>query len=204
MKKKLTEPITKIIVRGLTYEYGKDSGKICNGQIIASKECKEECDAFTLDPTIESKQPGDTLLTINVPLHDANGIVLDQEFSLNILLFTSIKADAEIPTIQPPVQSSGTLESGEAASMTAAPTGTKSYYWYQKDDVDAISRLYQFLDPSNPDERMIMESLDENQFPATYMLSLDGLFYELDPRSGHITYNQSFQVTFDPETGTIS
>lgn len=191
-------------MRGLTYEYGKDSGKICRGQIIASKECTEECDAFTLDPTIESKQPGDTLLTVNVPMQDADGTWLGQEYSLDILLFTSIKADAEIPTIQHPVQSSGTFESGEAASMTAVPTGTKSYYWYQKEDVDAIGRLYHFLDPSNPDDWKLIESLDENQFPATYMLSLDGLFYELDPRSGHITYNRSFQVTFDPETGTIS
>lgn len=204
MKKKLTEPITKIIVRGLTYEYGKDSGKICNGQIIASKECKEECNAFTLDPTIESKQPGDTLLTVNVPMHDADGVTMPQDFSLDVLLFTSIKADAEIPTIQPPVQSSGTLESGEAASMAAAPTGTKSYYWYQKEDVDAIGRLYQFLDPTKPDEYTIMKSLDDNYFPANYLLSLQGQRFYRDPETTRVTFNRSFQVTFDPETGTIS
>ena len=139
-----------------------------------------------------------------MPLHDANGIVLDQEFSLNILLFTSIKADAEIPTIQPPVQSSGTLESGEAASMTAAPTGTKSYYWYQKEDVDAIGRLYQFLDPTKPDEYTIIKSLDNNYFPANYLLSLQGQRHYVDPETYRVTFNQSFQVTFDPETGTIS
>lgn len=189
---------------GESYKYGTDSGKICNEQIIASKDCKDKCDAFTLDPTIESKQPGDTLLTVNVPMGNEDGISLGQDFSLDILLFTSIKADAEIPTIQHPVQSSGTLESGEAASMTAAPTGTKSYYWYQKEDVDTIGRLYRTLDPANSDDRKLLDTLDDNQFPATYMLSLDGLFYEIDPRSGQITYNRSFQVTFDPETGTIS
>ena len=191
-------------MRGLTYEYGKDSGKICRGQIIASKECKEKCDAFTLDPTIESKQPGDTLLTVNVPMHDADGTWLGQEFSLNILLFTSIKADAEIPTIQPPVQSSGTFESGEAASMTAVPTGTKSYYWYQKEDVDAIDRLYRALDLTKPEEYMIIKSLDDNYFPANYLLSLQGQRYYVDPETALVAYNRSFQVTFDPETGRIS
>lgn len=204
MKKKLTEPITKIIVRGYTYEYGKDSGKICREQIIASKECTEKCDAFTLDPTIESKQPGDTLLTINASMHNEDGSWLGQDFSLDILLFTSIKADAEIPTIQHPVQSSGTLESGEAASMTAVPTGTKSYYWYQKEDVDAIGRLYRALDPTKPEEFMIMESLDDNYFPANYLLFLQGQRYYVDPETYLVAYNRSFQVTFDPETGRIS
>ena len=191
-------------MRGLTYEYGKDSGKICSEQIIASKECTEKCDAFTLDPTIESKQPGDTLLTVNVPMHNEDGVTIPQDFSLNILLFTSIKADAEIPTIQHPVQSSGTLESGEAASMTAAPTGTKSYYWYQKEDVDAIERLYRALDLTKPDERLIIDSLDDNYFPANYLLSLQGQRFYVDPETTLVTFNRSFQVTFDPETGTIS
>jgi hypothetical protein len=191
-------------VRGLTYEYGKDSGKICREQIIASKECTEKCDAFTLDPTIESKQPGDTLLTVNVPMSYEDGNARGKDYSLDILLFTSIKADAEIPTIQPPVQSSGTLESGEAASMTAVPTGTKSYYWYQKEDVDAIDRLYRALDQTKPEEYMIIKSLDDNYFPANYLLSLQGQRYYVDPETALVAYNRSFQVTFDPETGTIS
>lgn len=191
-------------MRGLTYEYGKDSGKICRGQIIASKECTEKCDAFTLDPTIESKQPGDTLLTVNVPMSYEDGNARGKDYSLDILLFTSIKADAEIPTIQPPVQSSGTFESGEAASMTAVPTGTKSYYWYQKEDVDAIGRLYRALDPENSDDWKLIESLDDNYFPANYLLSLQGQRFYVDPETALYTYNRSFQVTFDPETGRIS
>lgn len=54
-------------MRGDCYKYGANSGKVYSEQVIASRECKDETGAFTLDTTLEDKQPGDPLLTINVP-----------------------------------------------------------------------------------------------------------------------------------------
>ena len=111
-------------MRGDCYKYGANSGKVYSEQVIASRECKDDTGAFTLDTTLEDKQPGDPLLTINVPETYEDGTARAPG-SLEVLLFTAVNDQ----------------------------TGRK-YYRYNDEDIRKISIPIDRLDPSASIERI--------------------------------------------------
>ena len=111
-------------MRGDCYKYGANSGKVYSEQVIASRECKDDTGAFTLDTTLEDKQPGDPLLTINVPETYEDGTARAPG-SLKVLIFTSVNDQ----------------------------TGRK-YYRYNDEDIRKISIPIDRLDPSASIENM--------------------------------------------------
>lgn len=159
---------------GDCYKYGANSGKVYSEQVIASRECKDETGAFTLDTTIEDKQPGDPLLTINVPETYEDGTVRVPG-SLYVLIFTSVNDQAG-----------------------------RKYYWYNDEDIRKISIQIDRLDPFASIENVrLLQLRDQNGFPATATLMLDYKLFDYDPETGKVYYNDSITYTWNPETGNI-
>lgn len=161
-------------MRGDCYKYGANSGKVYSEQVIASRECKDETGAFTLDTTLEDKQPGDPLLTINVPETYEDGTTRVPG-SLYVLIFTSVNDQAG-----------------------------RKYYWYNDEDIRKISIQIERLDPSASIENMrLLQLRDQNGFPATATLMLDYKLFDASPETGEVYFNDSITYTWNPETGDI-
>lgn len=159
---------------GDCYKYGANSGKVYSEQVIASRECKDETGAFTLDTTLEDKQPGDPLLTINVPETYKDGTTRVPG-SLYVLIFTSVNDQAG-----------------------------RKYYWYNDEDIRKISIQIERLDPSASIENMrLLQLRDQNGFPATATLMLDYKLFDVSPETGEVYFNDSITYTWNPETGDI-
>lgn len=159
---------------GDCYKYGANSGKVYSEQVIASRECKDETGAFTLDTTLEDKQPGDPLLTINVPETYEDGTTRAPG-SLYVLIFTSVNDQAG-----------------------------RKYYWYNDEDIRKISIQIDRLDPSASIENMrLLQLRDKKGFPATATLMLDYKLFDKSPETGEVYFNGSITYTWNPENGDI-
>ena len=159
---------------GDCYKYGANSGKVYSEQVIASRECKDDTGAFTLDTTLEDKQPGDPLLTINVPETYEDGTTRVPG-SLYVLIFTSVNDQAG-----------------------------RKYYWYNDEDIRKISIQIDRLDPFASIENVrLLQLRDQNGFPATATLMLDYKLFDASPETGEVYFNDSITYTWNPETGDI-
>lgn len=161
-------------MRGDCYKYGANSGKVYSEQVIASRECKDDTGAFTLDTTLEDKQPGDPLLTINVPETYEDGTARAPG-SLKVLIFTSVNDQAG-----------------------------RKYYRYNDEDIRKNSIPIDRLDPSASIENMrLLELRDQNGLPATATLMLDYILFDVSPDTNKVYFNGSITYTWNPETGDI-
>ena len=173
----MTTPVTKIIVKGKTFEYGKEYGKTVREQTISAKDTNSGPDTFLTDASVAEKlYDGDKLLTLNVPVKDGDDW-LDPERTVSVLLYTNLTAD----------------------------DGT-AYYWYKPEDADLIGSFFSNLDPFSANDGLaaIAKMLDENDFPATAGASLSFLTYSVDPEDGAIRSSDDIDLIWNPDAGTIT
>ena len=168
----ISTKITKIIIRGNSYEIGKKDGPVLSEQTITSKDLALVSDANAKqDMTLESiVNSGNPILDLYVPTKDNSGNCLDpQQWHVTVLLFTDMKDTA----------------------------GTQ-YFWYEADDVKKVSEAYERLDPDASElNKKMLANRDAKGFPASFTFTLDYNLCDTNPNTGRMSFFDEVVYHFD-------
>jgi len=158
----ISTPITKIVIRGDAFAYGKTSGAVLSEQTISSKDLSLVKDPNAVqDGTLESVlNHGSPILDLYVPEKYADGTSRPAQGSVQVLLFTDIKDTAGTP-----------------------------YFWYESDDVAKVSKIYDNLDGTLDSRYAAMKlNRDANGFPASYTFTLNYNMFDTNLNTGSLSY----------------
>ena len=178
----LSDPITKIIIRGLAYKLSDMEHKEApvTEQTITEEDLTGLTDQnkVSITPKIKDRTSEGTLLTIDVPEKNDDGTSRDQAGSLEVLIFTKIRDDAG-----------------------------HTYEWTNSSDRATLGALYKDLDPTDTDDLALIDSLDNSGadyadgkcFPANERLTLDYNMYDVNPRTNIPSYYGGITYTWNPD-----
>ena len=178
----LSDPITKIIIRGLAYKLSDTEHKEApvTEQTITEEDLTGLTDQnkVSISPPIKEHTTAGTLLTIDVPEKNDDGTSRDQAGSLEVLIFTKIRDDAG-----------------------------HTYEWTNSSDRATLGALYKDLDPTDTDDLALIDSLDNSGadyadgkcFPANERLTLDYNMYDVNPRTNIPSYYGGITYTWNPD-----
>lgn len=167
----ISTPITKIVIKGDAFAYGKTSGAVLSEQTISSKDLSLVKDPNAVqDGTLESVlNHGSPILDLYVPEKYADGTSRPPQGSVQVLLFTDIKDTA----------------------------GTQ-YFWYESDDVAKVSKIYDNLDGTLDSRYAAMKlNRDANGFPASYTFTLNYNMFDTNLNTGNPSYFSEVNYHFN-------
>ena len=177
----LSDPITKIIIRGLAYKLSDTEHKEdpVMEQTITEENLTgiNDLNKVSIYPPIKERTTERELLTIEIPEKDTTGAPRGQTGSIDILIFTKIRDEAG-----------------------------HTYEWTNSSDRATLGPLYKNLDPTDLDDLALISSLDnggdyesEKCFPANERLTLDYNMYDYNVNTDKYSYYEQIKYTWNPD-----
>lgn len=178
----LSDPITKIIIRGLAYKLNDVDH---NDAPVTEQTITDEAltgltdqNKVSITPAIKDRTSAGELLTIDVPEKNDDGTSRDQTGHIDVLIFTKIR-----------------------------DTAGHTYEWTNSSDRATLGPLYASLDLTDPDDLALIDTLDNSGadytdgkcFPANERLTLDYNMYDVNPRTNIPSYYGGITYTWNPD-----